>query len=298
VRRWVCHLSGMAPEGDQRHLSARRAVTLIAAATLLVAVALIVAPWDRTDEGSAGSAAVPGGPPASSAPASAPRRSAAPGRAARKSVRRRRPLPRAGISPDPLPAQGRVPLAPEAGLQILPARCCSEDRRGRQVDAIVLHSTEMADKTGFRDLAGLTRFFARVRRSSHVANDGEGHSSRMVDDGRLAYHATYWNVSTVGLEQMGFSAFTGKDWLSRPIQLESTARWIAHWAALHRIPIRRCEVAGLRYNRRKRVVAGQITRRGVCSHAQLDPRNRRDPGAGYPWDAVLRRARQVAAATG
>ncbi len=209
--------------------------------------------------------------------------------------RPRKPLPRAGVSPDPLPAATAVPPAPDAGDQRLPPDCCSEPRRGRRIDAIVLHTTESADAPGFGDLARLARYFVRVRKSSHVANDGQGYSSRMVDDDRSAYHSSYWNIATLGLEQVGYSAFGDEAWLARPVQLESTARWIAHWAARHRIPIRRCEVAGLRYNRNRRVVAGVLTRRGVCSHAQLDPRNRDDPGTGYPWEAVLRRARTIVA---
>jgi N-acetyl-anhydromuramyl-L-alanine amidase AmpD len=209
--------------------------------------------------------------------------------------RPRRPPPRAGVSPDPLPAQGPVPPAPDSGDQRLPDECCSEARGGRRIDAIVLHSTETPDRRGFADLARLARYFVGARKSAHVATDGEGYSSRMVPDDRSAYHATYWNISTLGLEQAGYASFGDEAWLARPVQLEATARWIAHWAARYRIPIRRCEVTGLRYNRRRRVVAGVIVRRGICSHGQVDPRNRSDPGDGYPWDAVLARARAIVA---
>jgi hypothetical protein len=228
-------------------------------------------------------AAVPTLPPETPAP---PRR------------RPRRPPPRAGTSPDPLPAQGPVPPAPDAGDQRLPASCCSEPRNGRQVDAIVVHTTETPDRRGYGELTKLARYFVKSRKSAHVTTDGEGYSSRMVDDDRLAYHATYWNVSTLGIEQVGYAAFGDEAWFARPVQLEASAQWIAHWAAKFRIPIRRCEVVGLRYNRRKRVVAGIITRRGICTHGQLDPRNRSDPGRGYPFDVVLERAREIVADAG
>lgn len=209
--------------------------------------------------------------------------------------RRRRPPPRAGTSPDPLPPQGPVPPAPDAGDQRLPERCCSEPRNGRRIDAIVVHTTETPDRGGYGELTKLARYFVKARKSTHVTTDGEGYSSRMVDDDRLAYHATYWNVSTLGLEQVGYAAFGEDRWFERSTQLEAGAQWIAHWAAKYRIPIRRCEVAGLRYNRRKRVVAGVITRRGVCTHGQVDPRNRHDPGRGYPFEVVLERAREIVA---
>ena len=162
------------------------------------------------------------------------------------------------------------------------------------MDAIVLHATELPDEPGIRDLKRLAGFFARRALATHVANDAAGNSSRMVGDDRFAYHATYWNPTTVGIEQTGYSSHTGAQWRQRRAQLESTARWVAYWARTYRIPIRRCEVAGLRYNKRKRVVAGDIVKRGVCSHSQLDPRNRDDPGPSYPWRDVLARARAVA----
>lgn len=279
--------------------SRRRRHLLAASAALAAAVTAAAAPGCGRDEDPfAGFRTVPSvapPPPPESVPTVTP---APPPPRGSRPRRRTRPLPRAGVSPDPLPPQGAVPPAPAAGRQLLPPACCSEPRRGRQIDAIVLHTTEMADRPGFGDLARLARFFVGAHRSSHVANDGDGYSSRMVADGRIAYHASYWNISTLGLEQVGFAAFDLDDWRRRAVQLESTARWIAHWARAHRIPLRRCEVTGLRYNRNRRVVAGQIVRRGVCSHAELDPRNRHDPGAAYPWEAVMHRAREIAAAAG
>ena len=118
----------------------------------------------------------------------------------------------------------------------------------------------------------------------------------MVADDRMAYHATYWNATTIAIEQMGFSDLSPATWLARRAQLDATAGWIATWARRYRIPIRRCVVTGIRYNRDRRVVAGTIVRRGVCSHSQLDPRNRDDPGPGYPWNVVLSKARARAAA--
>lgn len=262
----------------------------------LLAAAILAGACGKDEDPFAGFTTTPVAAPPP-APGSVPRVTQEPPRP-KPRRRPRRPPPKAGVSPDPLPPREPVPPAPDAADQVLPAKCCSEPRRGRRIDAIVLHTTESADRPGFSDLARLARYLVRVARSAHVANDGEGYSSRMVADGRSAYHATYWNISTLGLEQVGFARFGTGDWRERPVQLESTARWIAHWARAHRIPIRRCEVEGLRYNRNRRVVAGVIVKRGICSHGQIDPRNRTDPGREYPWDAVLARAREIAAAAG
>ena len=211
-----------------------------------------------------------------------------------------RPFPRVRPSSDPLPPRGPVPAPPELALLTTLGECCSDSRRGARIDAIVIHTTDSADEPGDADLRRLFRFFLRTGLATHVANDAEGNSIRLVPDALLAYHATYWNVSTVGIEQVGDDIFTRARWFTRRPQLDTTARWIAYWARRYRVPIRRCVVSGIGYNRRRkgRVIAGRIDRRGVCSHAQLDPRNRKDPGRGYPWDYVLAKAREIARAAG
>lgn len=206
--------------------------------------------------------------------------------------------PRVKPSSDPPAPELPVPPMPEAVVTDFLGECCSEARAGAPIDAIVLHTTEFRDRRGAADLLRLARFFRGADVGAHVGNDARGNSIRLVPDAWMVYHATYWNVGTLGIEQTGFASFSRRDWLERPAQFESTARWIAHWARQYRIPIRRCRLAGIRYNRNKRVVAGRIVRRGVCSHAQVDPRNRDDPGRGYPWDYVLGLARTYAERAG
>ncbi len=275
----------------------RRSASALAAAGCVVALAAAIAStqggeprWSdaNPDRGPRSAVSSPGLP---AAVESASERTAESGREARRPPR---PLPRARPSADPPGPARPVPAPPAPAFEVLLGDCCSEPRGGLPVDAIVLHATELPDEPGTRDLRRLARFFARSALATHVANDAAGNSSRMVGDDRLAYHATYWNPTTVGIEQMGYSSRTQAQWRERRTQLESTARWVAYWARTYRIPIRRCEVAGLRYNKRKRVVAGDIVKRGVCSHSQLDPRNRDDPGPSYPWVHVLARARAVA----
>ena len=37
----------------------------------------------------------------------------------------------------------------------------------------------------------------------------------------------------------------------------------------------------------RRALNGDTSVRGICSHAQIQPKDRTDPGAGYPWDVLL-----------
>ncbi|MGI8593052.1 MAG: N-acetylmuramoyl-L-alanine amidase [Solirubrobacteraceae bacterium] len=277
----------------------RRSALALVAAAYAVALAAAIASTAGGEPRWSGSEEDPG--PRSAIPAHAPPAAIEPlaelpAESERRSRRPARPLPRARPSADRPAPPGPVPAPPALAFQASLGDCCSEPRGGLPVDAIVLHATELPNEPGIRDLRRLARFFAKSSLATQAANDAAGNSSRMVADDRLAYHATYWNTTTVGIEQMGYSSFTSLQWTARRAQLESTARWVAYWARSYRIPIRRCQVAGIRYNTRKRVVAGEIVKRGVCSHAQLDPRNRDDPGPGYPWRFVLARARAVAGA--
>jgi hypothetical protein len=268
-----------------------------------LAVVLAVSdPWSDDDRLSpAAPRAEPTQPPRPRSPGPPiPERGPVPEELEEPEPRTPRPFPRVAPSADPLPPEQPVPAPPPLALLTTLGDCCSESRQGRRIDAIVIHTTESADEPGDADLRRLYRFFLRRRLATHVADDATGTSIRLVPDALLAYHATYWNVSTVGIEQVGDDGFSRATWFARRPQLDTTARWVAYWARRYRIPIRRCVVDGIRYNRRKkgRVIAGRIVKRGVCSHAQLDPRNRKDPGRGYPWDYVLAKAREIARAAG
>src|SRR4051794_5584535 len=150
-------------------------------------------------------------------------------------------LPRMRPSLDPLPPSGPVPPEPRTAVLAPLGKCCSEPRGPAPIDAIVVHVTESPDIPGTTDLTMLARFLAAKGLAAHAADDAEGNSSRMVADDRLAYHATYWNVGTVGIEQVAYANLNRKQWLvDRRAQLDTTAAWIAYWARTFRIPIRRC----------------------------------------------------------
>ncbi len=207
---------------DKRAESMRRARrSALAGAGCMVALAAIASTqgggprWSNAnpDRGPRSAVSSPGLP---AAVESASGRTAESGREARRPPR---PLPRARPSADPPGPARPVPAPPVPAFEVLLGDCCSEPRGGLPVDAIVLHATELPDEPGTRDLRRLARFFARSALATHVANDAAGNSSRMVGDDRLAYHATYWNPTTVGIEQMGYSSRTQAQWRERRAQL-------------------------------------------------------------------------------
>lgn len=154
-------------------------------------------------------------------------------------------------------------------------------RNRARIGLIVLHDTEGANIRGIRDLQGLAGWFdnASSQASSHVGVDGEGQSSRMVDDGHKAWHCAYWNSPSLGIEQIGFA--TQRAWPDK--QLRETARWIATWSRHHDVPIRRAAVTR----------DGRLTRTGVITHNALGNLGggHHDPGTHYPLTKVLEYAR-------
>lgn len=85
---------------------------------------------------------------------------------------------------------------------------------------------------------------------------------------------------------IGYAARSRADWLKHTKQLESMARWAADLNRRYGIP--------LRWLTADQVAAGKW---GFCGHAQVSDAwrevNHRDPGAGFPHDVVLARAKEI-----
>ena len=144
---------------------------------------------------------------------------------------------------------------------------------------IVMHDTEGANIHGVRDLVGLGNLFAprSFSASCHVGVDDDGHSGRYVRDKDAAWHVENFNLSSLGIEQIGFAR--QRRW-SRKERREA-ARWIAQWSHEYGIPIR------------------HSVAHGVCRHSDLGAAGggHSDPGPGYPlrrtlaWALVIRKLR-------
>jgi hypothetical protein len=160
-------------------------------------------------------------------------------------------------------------------------------RGGARPRLIVIHTTESVNRRGVTDIRGIVAWFnsSRSQASSHVVNDGEGRDARLVPDSRKAWTQGAFNAVALSIEQVGRASTSRSTWLrSYRRQLDNTALWIAYWSRTHGIPVRRGATRGC-----------GVVRSGVVSHNQLGCGNTHtDPGPGYPWDYVLRRARELA----
>lgn len=150
----------------------------------------------------------------------------------------------------------------------------------------VIHTAECPLQTGYA--ASLSRWGAdsTVQASWHRMSD-PATVARFVPVGRAAWHATWANWISIGYEQAGYAAFPRSTWLTDD-GMASIDR-LAQVIVADGIPadavrvLTDAEVAAVK--------AGNTSIRGLCSHAQIQPADRTDPGAGYPWDVLLERIR-------
>lgn len=151
---------------------------------------------------------------------------------------------------------------------------------GAHINLIVIHDTESHNRPANADLAAIGDWFnnPQAQASAHVCTDGAGNSAIYVDSVRKAWHVEHYNSNALGIEQIGFSVDPQPAWDDRPGELHETARWVARWSIMYQIPILHGAVSD-----------GFVTRSGVVMHSELGVLggNHNDPGAGYPFGAVL-----------
>lgn len=107
---------------------------------------------------------------------------------------------------------------------------------------------------------------------------------RWVSLKKRAWHATKANPLSLGYEQSGYAAYTRDVWLGpdgrRQIDL------LAQQIVKDGIP-----VSGIRILTQAQVDAilsgRDTTTVGICTHAQINPESRTDPGKGYPLDVLV-----------
>lgn len=113
------------------------------------------------------------------------------------------------------------------------------------------------------------------------------HRVRLIPDELGAWHASEANVLSIGWEQAGYARYSRDEWLSADgqVQLEMLAYDMAEVAVRDGIPARWLSTAEVRAV----LDGGNRSIKGFCSHRQIDPETRTDPGDGYPYDLLMER---------
>lgn len=105
-----------------------------------------------------------------------------------------------------------------------------------------------------------------------------------IDPNYAAWHASEANPLSEGFEQAGYARFSRADWLTPEgtKQLDNLAWIMAQRAKANGIPpvwLTNAQVVA--------ACAGNRSIKGFCTHRQIDPETRTDPGNGYPYDLLL-----------
>ncbi len=142
------------------------------------------------------------------------------------------------------------------------------------VDSVVMHTTEVS-------LAGTLDIFRSTASqvSAHFVIAPNGDIYEMVDVDKRAWHATYYNSRSIGIEMVGFagqSSTWNEDNLGSLVDLLA---WIV--TAYPAIPLEHpsgdaYDFSNDRYNLP-----------GLVAHGQVQPWNRSDPGQFFPWNQVI-----------
>jgi hypothetical protein len=150
----------------------------------------------------------------------------------------------------------------------------------------VIHTAECPLKTGYARSLSLWSAGSTVQSSWHRMSD-PGTVARYVPKDLKAWHATVANPISRGYEQAGYAAFTRATWLTDDGQ--ASIDRLAQVIVADGIPAD--AVRWLTDDEVRRVLAGDRTLLGLCDHAQVQPKDRTDPGKGYPRDLLLERIR-------
>lgn len=156
-------------------------------------------------------------------------------------------------------------------------------REGGRPKLLVLHTTEggtiQSVIAEFNDNAS--------QASSHVVNNAQGESARLVPDSEKSWSVCSYNPFTLNIEQCGFAAMSKEEWFKNANkQLSNTAAWLAEWSVAHDVPLRKGIASGSTL---------RIFRTGIVQHKDLGTLGcgHSDCGSGYPQGYVTKLARLI-----
>lgn len=148
------------------------------------------------------------------------------------------------------------------------------------------HTAEIAPSVSSAEAIG--RYFATTdRQASYTSlfdSDGE---LRLLPSTAVAFGIVNFNSPCIHGSFATRAVYWGKDpgWDRAAVECGGEA--YARWSHDHGIPVRRV-TAGVA---RAAAAKGDPAAGGIVAHADMDPSRRTDPGAAFPWDALLAVAR-------
>lgn len=137
------------------------------------------------------------------------------------------------------------------------------------IDAIVIHTTEGT-------YSGAISWFqnSSAQVSAHYVISSTGAITQMVKDEDIAWHATYYNSRSIGIECAGYSA-QASTWT--PALMASLKQLVAWLCKKYDVPV--VHPSGDAYD----YPNDTFNAPGLVAHGQVQPWNRTDPGQYFPW---------------
>lgn len=141
------------------------------------------------------------------------------------------------------------------------------------IDAVVIHTTEGT-------YSGAVSWFKSSASgvSAHYVISSTGEITQMVADDDIAWHATYYNKRSIGIECAGYA---GKASTWTPALLDSLEKLVAWLCVAYDVPV--VHPSGNAYDEPD----DTYRKAGVLAHSQVQPWNKSDPGAYFPWVSFM-----------
>jgi N-acetyl-anhydromuramyl-L-alanine amidase AmpD len=172
-----------------------------------------------------------------------------------------------------------APLGPAQPAATFNASPNFNSRGGTKIDSIVIHTTE-----GSYASAVATFKNPANQVSAHYIVDTNGAITQMVDLANRAWHATYYNSRSIGIEIVGFAG-QASTWNAQNVAaVEKLVAWLA-WK--YDVPV--VHPGGNAYD----YPNDQLNVSGIVAHGQVQPWNRTDPGPYFLWDSFISSVRKI-----
>lgn len=178
-----------------------------------------------------------------------------------------------------------------------PAKYFTPADRFKEIDTIVIHTTEGAynpalsfEENHSNTYRNTVKYFKDPDRkvSAHFVIGPKGEVTRMVEEKDIAWHATYYNARSIGIECAGWS---GRKETWTPQLLERLAELVAGLVKKYSIEAAHPEETALS------TTGGFFTGKGIIGHYQVQTpgsqavkqySERTDPGPHFPWAEFVR----------
>jgi N-acetyl-anhydromuramyl-L-alanine amidase AmpD len=180
-----------------------------------------------------------------------------------------------------------------------PAKYFTPADRSKEIDTIVIHTTEGTynpalsfEENHANVYRGTVKYFKDPDRkvSAHFVLGPKGELTRMVEEKDIAWHATYYNARSIGIECAGWS---GRKETWTPELLDALAGLVATLSKKYSIEPVHPEGTAL-------TTGGFFTGKGIIGHYQVQTpgsqavkqySERTDPGPHFPWPEFIERVR-------